>query len=587
MDAATADRALRPTDYLLLLLLCALTSAVSFLDGRWLTTHEATHCLNVREMFDAGHYFIPTYGGRPWLERPPVPHWLTGLPAALVADCSTTWAMRLGSVLAGACTVLVVGWAVAGCLGRRVGLLGAATLATMREFAAYAVGPEADIFVAAAVTLAGALFLRGEFGPAGGRPERATFFGGRPWPVLGVFVVLGATNAMKGPLFGTAFLTTAMAVYFLAGRQWAGLRRYVWFWGWLAYLAVGCLWPVGSYLFHPDVADIWAADYGRRWGKDYLREPPWYYAGQVPWNLFPWTLPAFVGLWETWRKVFRDRDATWQFLWAWALVPPVVFSFFGGKHHHYMLNCIAPWAPISAVGAMAMWRRLQAWPGWARSPLFGVVALGLPVTVAALKLQQKIPGPEWVAYAVAIGWPVCVLAGWFYAVRRNGWTAVAGLLAVVLVVHTAAYLHRTAYLDRYEGDKAFLGRVNEVVPADAELLMMNEPDVLNAAWVLYYGGPRVRLLHNETFLNSNRLPAEAYLIARAADEKRLRKYGDVSPLVASEFTRGEKGPGDRYTLYRLRLFPDLVRSDPPAVNGMEATGRAEGPFMAGPTRKRP
>jgi 4-amino-4-deoxy-L-arabinose transferase-like glycosyltransferase len=584
MDAAT-DRSLRPADYLLLVLLCALMAAVSFVDGRWLTTHEATHCLNVREMVDSGNYALPTYGGRPWLERPPVPHWLTGIPAVIVADCSTTWAMRIGSVLAGMVAVLATAWAVAGCLGRTIGLFSGATLATMREFAAYAVGPEADIFIAAAVTLAGALFIRGEFGPNGNRPERATFFGGRPWTVLGVFVVLGATNAMKGPLFGTAFLTTAMAVYFLAGRHWAGLRRYVWFWGWLAYLAVGCLWPVFSYLAHPDVADIWAADYGRRWGKEYLREPPWYYAVQVPWNLFPWTIPAIAGLMATWRQVFRERDAAWQFLWAWALVPPVVFSFFGGKHHHYMLNCIAPWAPISAVGAMAMWRRVQEWPNWLRSPLFGLIVLGLPLTAAAFVFQKKIPGPEWVAYTVAIGWPVCVIVGWYFVTRPNGWTAAIGFVALILVIHTAAFMHRTAFLDRYEGDKAFLAKVIQVVPADAELLMMNEPDPLNAAWILYYGGPRVHLLHNESFLNSNRLPAEVYLIARAQDEKRLQKYGDVSVLLVSEFTRGEKSPTERYTLFRLRFYPDLVRSDPPPVNGMEATGRAKGPFLPGPTRR--
>ena len=84
MDAATEPRSLRPIDALLLVVLCATLAAPALTDGRWLTTHEATHCLNVREMFDSGDPLIPTYGGRPWLERPPVPHWLTGLPAALI-----------------------------------------------------------------------------------------------------------------------------------------------------------------------------------------------------------------------------------------------------------------------------------------------------------------------------------------------------------------------------------------------------------------------------------------------------------------------------------------------------------------------
>src|SRR5262249_54172169 len=165
MDAATDPRSPRSSDSLLLAILCAALAAPAFLDGRWLTTHEATHCLNVREMFDSGNWLIPTYGGRPWLERPPVPHWLPRIFAALVADASTTWAMRVGSVVAGMATMLAFAWAVAGCFGRRFGMMSGAVLATFREFAAYSVGPEADIFIGAFVTLAGALFLLAEFGP--------------------------------------------------------------------------------------------------------------------------------------------------------------------------------------------------------------------------------------------------------------------------------------------------------------------------------------------------------------------------------------------------------------------------------------
>src|SRR5262249_57111046 len=111
MDAATDPRSLRSSDYLLLALLCAALAAPALLDGRWLTTHEATHCLNVREMFDSGNFLVPTYGGRPWLERPPVPHWFTGLFAELFADTSTTWAMRIGSIIfaAGVLPSLVLG----------------------------------------------------------------------------------------------------------------------------------------------------------------------------------------------------------------------------------------------------------------------------------------------------------------------------------------------------------------------------------------------------------------------------------------------------------------------------------------------
>jgi len=626
MEAATDDRSLRPTDYLGLLLLCAALAAPALLDGRWLTTHEATHCLNVREMFESGNFLVPTYGGRPWLERPPVPHWFTGVFAELFADTSTTWAMRIGSAVAAAGAVLAMAWAVAGCFGRGYGLTSGAVLATFREFAAYAVGPEADIFVAVFVTLAGALFLRAEFTSrdrAQGTGDKQednnhptiqppnhpttqpshhstltthhsplTFFGPRPWPVLGVFVVLGLTNAMKGPLFGTAFLASAMGVYFIVGREWNGLGRYVWFWGWLAYVAVGGVLPLLTYLRHPEVADVWMNDYGKRLSEGYIGEPPWYYLFNVPWNLFPWTLPALVGLWYTAKSVFRDRDRPWQFLWAWALIPPVVFSVFQGKHHHYMLSCIAPWAPIAVAGAVAMRRTAFTWPAWLRSPVFGLLVLGVPGAIAALALAHKIPGPEWVAYTVAIGWPVVAAAGWYFAFHPNARTALVGFLGVILVVHVAAYLHRTAYLDSYAGDREFVAKVREIVPADEPIYVLNEPDPLNAAWLMYYLGPQTQLLHDMSFLISDRIAAlEVYVIARGMVAQRdtkteLARYGAVTRVTESPRTRGELSPAYRYTLFRLRFFPNLKRYPEPPVNGMQATGRSSGPTLPEPTRNR-
>ena len=614
MDAATDDRSLRPTDYLGLLLLCALLAAPALLDGRWLTTHEATHCLNVREMFESGNFLVPTYGGRPWLERPPVPHWFTGLFAELFADTSTTWAMRIGSIIVAAGAVLAVAWAVAGCFGREFGIASGAVLATFREFAAYAVGPETDIFVAAFVTLAGALFLRAEFGgarftpsppEAGGEgvkphnpatqppnhpttqpPNHLSFFGPRPWPVLGVFVVLGLTNAMKGPLFGTAFLASAIAVYILAGRHWDSLRRYVWLWGWLAYgVAAGTI-PLLMYLRHPEITDVWMNDYGKRLNEGYIGEPIYYYLVHVPWNLFPWTFPALAGLWFTARDVFRDRDRRLQFLWAWALVPPAAFSVFQGKHHHYMLSCIAPWAPIAVAGAIAVRQRIFERPAWVRSPILGLAVLGIPGTVAALALAHKIPGPSWVGYTVAAGWPVVAAAGWYFALHPDGRTALVGFLAVILLVHTAAYLHRTAYLDSYAGDRHLVAEVRDTVPADARLFVLNEYHPLNAAWPMYYLGPRTQLLHHMTFLSSDRITtAEVYIVARRYAEESLTRFGEVTRITESPKTRAESSPADRYTLFRLRFYPDLVRYPEPHVNGMQATGRSDGPTLPEPMRR--
>jgi 4-amino-4-deoxy-L-arabinose transferase-like glycosyltransferase len=582
MDTST-ELALRRTDYLWLTLVCAVVFGISVIDGRVLTTHEATHCQNVREMFANGEYLIPTYGGRPWLERPPVPHWLTGMIAVLVADPAQSWAMRFGSGVFGTLTVLVWGWAIAGALGRNLGLLSAIVLATTREFAAYATGPEADIFIASFVTLAGALFIRAEFAPTGAKPEKPTFFGNRPWTIWGFFIVLGATNAMKGPLFGTAFLATSLSVYFLFGRDWMGLRRYLWFWGWLVYLLVGIAWPVFAYLHYPDVADVWAHDYGKRWNTKYIGEPWWYYLAQVPWNLFPWTFPVLIGLAVTYRTALKERHRAWLVVWCWAFVPPAVFSLFNGKHHHYMLSCIAPQAVLGAAGAIALWRFGERLPTWFRSPLFGFVVAGVPLAILALVFGKKIPGPEWVPMTIAVGWLICSTAVWYLLGQRNGRLALVGFIIVAMVVHVAAYMHRTRYLDSYVEDVTFLSETKSEV-GNGTIYVLNESHPLNASWLLYYIGPQAQLLHNDTFLASNEIKApEIYVLARQWDKELLQLYGTPTTVLVSEKTRGEKTPYARYTLYKLKFHPTLARYPAPTVNGMEATGRKQGPELSLPS----
>ena len=576
-------RGLSAKDFLLLAVACLLWDGVAFVANRTLTTHETTHCQNTREMFEDRQFLFATYGRRPWLERPSVPQLLTGLPASLVADVRTPWALRVGPFLAGTAAVLALAWAAAGVLGRTAGLLSGVIFATMREYAAYTIGPEADIFLASAVTIAGSLFIRGEFGPGGGTPANATIFGRRPWPIILMYAVLGATNAMKGPLFGTAFLGVSMAAFCFLGRNWPALRRWVTFWGWLAYFAVGGLWPLVSMYAYPDIPQVWRSDYGGRWGGNFEAEPWWYYLTQVPWNLFPWTLPAFVGLAVTARRVFRERDRFWQFVWAWALTPPVVFSLFQGKHHHYMLNCMAPWAPLALAGTVAIWQWLLRAPAWRRSAWFAVLAVGVPGAVLALVFADKIPGPAWVAWAAAGGWVVAVGVGTHFAAKPSGRTAFIGVMAVLAAANVAFYLHRAIYLESYGDDLVLLRESPAHVPPGGPVYVLNEYDVLNPSWLLFYEPLPTVMLHNMTYLASDQITEQtAYVIGRRRDETGLSAFGQVRVLAVSAKTRVEKTPEDRYTLFEVTFTPGMRRHPEPPMSALQALGRADGPTLPAP-----
>src|SRR5262249_38127373 len=94
----------------------------------------------------------------------------------------------------------------------------------------------------------------------------------------------------------------------------------------------------------------------------FMREPAYYYLLHLPWAIFPWTLLSFAGLALTWRQALTQGRTPERFLWCWALVPLVFLSIPHGKHQHYLLAVLAPWAILGALGARRLWGYLeQAW----------------------------------------------------------------------------------------------------------------------------------------------------------------------------------------------------------------------------------
>jgi 4-amino-4-deoxy-L-arabinose transferase-like glycosyltransferase len=317
-----------------------------------------------------------------------------------------------------------------------------------------------------------------------------------------------------------------VAASLLAGPdRWRHVRRYVWLPGWLAFAVTAAAWAAAAYLRYPDVVDLWKSDYAGRVHQGYMREPAWYYLAHLPWNLFPWTFAALAGLWATRGRVLGQGRTPERFLWLWALVPVAFFSIPQGKHHHYLLHVMAPWAVLAAAGTVRLW-------DW----------LGTP-------------------------WPLL--------------RASVATFAVLPLGLWAAHASPTVLNDRYSADLAFLRQVRQAVPEQAPLLVMDCAGPLDPSWLLFYLERRAELLHNLSFLREGRHhDCEVYLVARPSQLTPIGRYGRADALLASRRSRGERSPGDRYTLYRVRLHAGLARHARPAyISPMQATGRAPGPEL--------
>jgi 4-amino-4-deoxy-L-arabinose transferase-like glycosyltransferase len=326
-------RRLRGSDYLLLTLLAAVLFGYATISGKPLTMHEARLPQTAREMMASGEWLLPHSGERPWLERPPFPHWVMLAAGHLAGRLDQVWIVRIPPATMGWLTLLLVGWTGARLMGRRTGLLSAVALATMYEFYFYAGQAEDDIFLAFLVALALAFFVAAEF-PAGAQPDgRGHFLGNRPAAVWLFFAVLGLSSLAKGPLVGAIEVVAAAAAFLALTRDKARVFRYVWLWGWLVFAGISVAWYLYAYSVYPSILDNLRLDYvGSNRG-----EPLWYYPINILWTTAPWTPLWVLGLWLTWRGARTDRASPSRFLWCWWLAPLIALSIPARKHHHYLV----------------------------------------------------------------------------------------------------------------------------------------------------------------------------------------------------------------------------------------------------------
>src|SRR5262249_13739655 len=155
-------------------------------------------------------WLFPQSGARPWLERPPLPHWIVNAVMAVAGQHDQIVMERFPSAIMGTLVVLLTAWTAAGLFGRTTGLVSGLVLATSWQLYTYASLAEDDIYLAAVVAACMALFVRAEFVDQRTAEDRRTNpFSTRPLVVLAFFSLLGLSNMIKSPLLGMLTLLPA------------------------------------------------------------------------------------------------------------------------------------------------------------------------------------------------------------------------------------------------------------------------------------------------------------------------------------------------------------------------------------------
>ena len=515
-------------DYLWIALFTAILYAVVLAAGGPLTMHEGVLSQTTKAMLANHDWIVPRYGDAPWLERPPLPQWISCAICALIGHCDQEWNVRIGPALSGILTVLLTTWLSGRLFGRGIGVMSGLILATMYNFVRYSTLAEADIFLAPIVAAALCVFAYTEILRDCPECESVNPLGKRPWSVLGFFVLLGLTNLVKGMIFGTVIVLAAVGTYLLWNLRWRTFARYCWLWGGLAFFAVALPWPLLAYHRFPDAMDVWKFDLFGRLNNNYLAQPPWYYFECLTWVTQPWLIPAFIGMAVSFRRAWREGAAADRLVWCWAWMPLLVFSMSQGKHHHYMLHYLAPWAILAAQGVAWAWQK------------------------AAERWSLNRP-----RVAIVVGF--------------------AGLF----VVYAGGLAYKGAYLNRSLEDTVFLRDVRRLVPLDQPLLVESAEEALEGLRMQFYIGDTIHFLHNLSYVRDDRITErDVYVVTRFNRMAFLEKYGQTEPVLKCRQSRREHGEAERWTLFHLHLRDDLERKHAPdRITPMQAMYREPGPDL--------
>ena len=422
---------------------------------------------------DRGHWLVAEIQGRPRLEKPPLPRWVTASLITLTARRDEA-IVRLPNALAALATVGLVYRLGRGIGGRPVGLASGFALASMAYFVVEMRQAGNDGFLALFTTLAllaAWMRLHGpregdEAGPPGDSP------GHRGWAFV-FHLALGLGFLTKGPVI---LLMVGLAVvgYLATSRRLGpGLRCLADGWGLALFVALALAWPVPVLLREPAAARVWWLEVAQKTGTldiphEVARESvalDWF------WMTLPWTPMALVAAAWPLRKSARSGRPRLAFAWWWAIGNLAVLGLWKVAKPSYYLPCL----PGVALLVGSEWVRLTrlaraSLPGSvaARAMLQGFwVVLFVGGAVAAVAVGEVAPVElGWTCFGATVMAAAVVLGAWAW---RKGFDALAmapmasGFVAVALIAYGAV----APVENDVRGHRELARRLEALIPAES------------------------------------------------------------------------------------------------------------------------
>lgn len=536
----------------LLVLVALLLYGVELGHARALTQHEVYLAGPAKQMVQDGNWILLKIGDRPWLEKPPLPHWLAAASATLLGGF-TELSVRLPSALAGVGVVLIVAWIATRLFGPQVGFLAGLVQTGTQYMIAYARLAEADMCLLLLVLAAIAAFVGWQQ-----LPETGSAISRRLW-LITFWTFVGLTNLAKGPLFGAVLVLLTCAGWLMVCKDWRNLRRLAASPGGLL-LALGLtvLWPLLVITQEPAALDLWRRHlFGRAVTGIGYDQPIYYYLTTWPVQLLPWTPILFFAAGPSLKRAWQTPRSPDGFVWWWALSHLFVLSLSSGKHHHYLIYGLPALSPVIGLGLVRCGQ---------------LNALRTPFSLAWGRFLQRAAAPAFVIGGLVGGWyaesfrtdVICLCCLAAAGCLTIGHFTIRGLPRptlvsfVVLIVLGNWYIQASVMprRDPSRADKELLLAVDRALPPGETVIAAGGPEI--ARHIFYLERPVAGCWEPEDVADLIDRKQTAYVISRAVHRPALEKFGPIITVRKSAYTRRETSPADRYTLFRLEKRPALV-----------------------------
>ncbi|PYQ55913.1 MAG: hypothetical protein DMF78_00515 [Acidobacteria bacterium] len=339
------------------------------------------------EMHRRGDWVVPTLGGAPWLEKPPLYYWLAGAAFSVLGESET--AARLPSVLAAVILTGVTALVGARLYGGPAGLHAGFVAGTALLSFVYGRAASMDMLLAAAVTAAIGLVGLRALAVAG------------PLAMLAAGACAGLGMLAKGPL--GVLLPALVAVAFLAlvrGEIWRRIVAGVVPAALAAALVAGPWYAAILHVQGRAFVDVFLLDHNVARFTSTIHHHPGpllYYVPMLVGGLFVWSgllVPALAAV--------SRRDARDLFLLAWAGAPLVFFSVAASKLPGYILPCVPPLAILVGRAADGLVRG-EGGAGLRRAA--GLLTVALAAVVAAVPIvAERMGEPAWSLLVPPAAW---------------------------------------------------------------------------------------------------------------------------------------------------------------------------------------